>query len=119
VTWKHRVQESDLVWVGVGSHTVIQPLVKEQLEEQHRAGIFSNEVGRKPDIGLGHQLIARAGDVVLCHQKLAHHGGVNGSDKIRYQVYFRVHHVDHQKYVESGAVLDNLWLEFEGLELGV
>ena len=31
------------------------------------------------------------------------------------QVYFRLSHKRHQEYVESMAILDNLWLEFEGL----
>lgn len=98
-----------------GSHKILQPLVKEQVRQ--KSGLFSNENAEgKPDIGLGKQVIAQAGDVVMCHQKLAHRGGPNGSDGIRYQVYFRVKHVDHEAYLDSGAVLEDLWLEFEGLD---
>ena len=94
---------------------MLQPLVKQQVHL--KSGLFSNEnADGKPEIGLGHQMTARAGDVVICHQKLAHRGGPNGSDGIRYQVYFRVQHVNHKDYLETGAVLEDLWLEFDGIE---
>jgi hypothetical protein len=53
--------------------------------------------------------------VVFAHQKLAHRGGPNTSADIRYQVYFRLRHKQHAEFVDSGILLDDLWVEYEGL----
>ena len=55
------------------------------------------------------------GDVVIAHQKLAHRGGPNASSVIRHQVCFRLSHKDHASLRDSGVLLDDLWVEFEGL----
>ena len=60
------------------------------------------------------QVLMRAGDVVLCHQKLAHRGGPNYSADIRLMVYFRISHRNHTELKRSA--LDNLWIEYEGID---
>jgi hypothetical protein len=62
------------------------------------------------------KVLASTGDVVLCHQKLAHRAGANGSCNIRYQVYFRISHVDHEALKKDGTLLEDLWCEFEGVK---
>jgi hypothetical protein len=99
-----------------GSHSVILPLLKAQVEAG--SGLFSDEGSSnasKPAFHNGVQVHAMAGDAVFAHQKLAHRGGPNVSSGIRYQVYFRLRHVGHDAFVESGQVLDDLWIEFDGV----
>jgi len=100
-----------------GSHHVLQPLLRREVEAG--SGIFSDESGRsegKPALAGGHQILLQPGDAVLLHQKVAHRVGVNLSPHIRYQTYFRLSHMDHAQKVEDGSLLDDLWVEFEGLK---
>lgn len=73
------------------------------------------ETSDMPDLSDGVQMLTNPGDVVFAHQKLAHRGGPNGSQDIRYQIYFRLSHKNHQKNQDAGGLLDDLWLEFDGL----
>lgn len=67
----------------------------------------------KPILPEPTQLLLKAGDVVLCHQKLAHRGGPNFSQDTRKMIYFRVH---HREQVEHGdRTLHDLWLQMEGM----
>ena len=92
-----------------GSHVTLLPLIKD-------AGVqFITDSEAKPALDNGVQLAAGPGDAVFVHQKLAHRGGPNASSDIRYQVYFRLSHKDHKAHVESGRLLDDLWVEFEGI----
>merc|ERR1711879_243065 len=100
-----------------GSHHVLQPLIRGEVEAE--SGMFSNESGaaeRKPALTGGQQILLQPGDAVLLHQKVAHRVGVNTSPNIRYQIYFRLSHVDHGLKLEDGSLLDDLWTEFEGLK---
>ena len=58
------------------------------------------------------EIKAKRGDVLLAHQKLAHTGGPNNSDKTRYAVYFRISHLDHENL--QSLALEDPMLEFEG-----
>ena len=58
-----------------------------------------------------HHLKVRAGDVVLAHQKLPHRITENAAPHIRYQVYFRVSHIDHSPEGPFGDLFHN----FDGL----
>ena len=103
-----------------GSHRALQPLVAQSMRSGACAsqGLFPMGEGpwkTKPDLGPGYPLEVAAGDVVLCHQKLAHRGGANGSAHLRYMVYFRLSHVRHDALASTGATVDDLWCEFEGL----
>jgi ectoine hydroxylase-related dioxygenase (phytanoyl-CoA dioxygenase family) len=59
------------------------------------------------------QLTAQAGDVVLCHYQLAHGITPNLSPHIRYAIYFRLHHVEHEAYGKQ--TMTDIWLEWPGL----
>lgn len=55
------------------------------------------------------------GDIVLCHQKLAHRAGPNGSSDIRLQAYYRITtHEDGDRMSKHQAELDDIWTEFQG-----
>eukprot|EP01059_Diplonema_ambulator_P031065 TRINITY_DN5590_c0_g2_i1.p1 TRINITY_DN5590_c0_g2~~TRINITY_DN5590_c0_g2_i1.p1 ORF type:complete len:442 (+),score=101.65 TRINITY_DN5590_c0_g2_i1:866-2191(+) len=97
-----------LVWPG--SHKVTCPMLK----ANHEKGLPL--LTNAPDLGPPKQILAAPGDVVLAHQKLAHSGGPNASHSIRYQLYYRVSHKDHSDNASSGLTLQNLWVDFEGLQ---
>lgn len=72
-----------------GSHTILQARCKANMErksDQHDL-INSNPLAAalidRPDVGPARQLLARAGDAVFAHQKLAHSAGMNFSPNIR------------------------------------
>jgi hypothetical protein len=66
------------------------------------------------ELGEPQQPLLTQGDVVLCHQRLAHSAALNViGPHIRQIVYFRVSHKDHNSLKE--ASLDDLWIEFEGM----
>ena len=59
------------------------------------------------------QLTVRAGDAVLAHYLLAHSVAPNLGPHIRYAVFFRLFHEDHDP--ASNAAMVDLWHEWEGL----
>jgi ectoine hydroxylase-related dioxygenase (phytanoyl-CoA dioxygenase family) len=59
------------------------------------------------------QLTAQAGDVVLCHYQLAHGITPNLSPHIRYAIYFRLYHVEHETYGKQ--TMTDIWLEWPGM----
>jgi len=58
-------------------------------------------------------LLGRAGDVVLAHYALAHSAAVNLGPHIRYAVFFRLYHADHER--ADTRPLTELWSQWEGL----
>ncbi|OQS02316.1 hypothetical protein THRCLA_05303 [Thraustotheca clavata] len=52
--------------------------------------------GNLPDLGTPIPLLCSKGDLVLAHPKTAHRGGPNFSPNIRYQIYFRIKHMEHE-----------------------
>eukprot|EP00956_Cyclotella_meneghiniana_P006196 scaffold8100_cov66-Cyclotella_meneghiniana.AAC.5 len=60
-----------------GSHRKTLPWVKKQKDTEIMI--------QKPDLADGKPILAKAGDVVLAHQKTAHKGMGNASHEIRYQ----------------------------------
>lgn len=68
----------------------------------------------KPDIGQPIRVLMRPGDAVLAHQRLGHSGGINLHEKTRKNLYYRLHHKNHDdlwKPTLNGSV----FTEFEGL----
>lgn len=59
------------------------------------------------------QLTGKAGDVVLAHYLLAHGVAGNAGPHIRYGIYFRLNHVDHERTKWESMV--DPWLEWEGM----
>jgi len=64
----------------------------------------------KPNFGESVQVLLRPGDVILAHHLLAHRVGMNTSEHIRYQLYYRLHHKDHEKLKDQ--ILGNPWVEY-------
>ena len=95
-----------------GSHLTLREEVL-KFSRGEDSTVVGDEDGVKTPLPGARQVVARKGDIILAHQKLAHTGGPNGSDRIRYCVYFRVSHVRHDELKE--AALEDLWLEFEGM----
>jgi hypothetical protein len=62
------------------------------------------------------QLRARAGDGLLAHYQLAHGAAPNVGPHVRYAVFFRLFHAQHD--AGSTATMTDLWREWEGLDLG-
>ena len=61
-------------------------------------------------------VILNKGDAVIAHQLLPHRIGINYSANIRYQVYFRVQHKDHDQFRHViSSSKENMWIEYEGL----
>jgi hypothetical protein len=59
------------------------------------------------------QLTTQAGDVVLAHYQLAHGAAINVSPHVRYAIYFRLHHVDHEAHALD--TMTDIWMEWDGM----
>ena len=59
------------------------------------------------------QITGQAGDAVLCHYQLAHGIAGNGSPHIRYAIFFRLSHVDHDNV--HWECMTDIWREWEGM----
>jgi Phytanoyl-CoA dioxygenase (PhyH) len=60
------------------------------------------------------QITGKAGDAVLCHYQVAHGITGNGSPNIRYAIYFRLSHVDHDNV--HWECMTDIWREWEGMQ---
>jgi hypothetical protein len=106
---------SDLPGPDAGNFTV-WPGTHETLAEYFRQhGPLSLLSGALSKIAMPqpHQIIGRAGDVVLCHYLLAHGITPNSSPNIRYAAFFRFFHVDHDRI--GDRCMTEPWLEWEGM----
>jgi hypothetical protein len=85
------------------------------LEAHFRARGPKSLLEGMPDIDLGRPepVLARAGDVVLCHYQLAHAAGPNTSPHVRYAVYFRLKRKGHDR--QKWECLTDVWREWPGL----
>lgn len=66
------------------------------------------------DLPQPQQLTAQVGDVVLCHYQLAHGITPNVSPNIRYAIYFRLYHSEHEVYDKQS--MTDIWLEWPGMQ---
>jgi hypothetical protein len=60
------------------------------------------------------QITGRAGDVVLCHYQIAHGVTPNASPHVRYAIFFRLTHVDHES--QKWESMTDIWREWEGMQ---
>lgn len=69
-----------------------------------------------PDVPLPtpKQVTGKAGDVVLCHYQLGHGIASNAAPHIRYAIYFRLHHIDHESL--HWECMTDIWREWEGMQ---
>lgn len=104
-----------LVWPG--SHLILHPLVHDRAKKGLITDPYSvfNDIER-PDIGKSLRVPMKPGDVVLAHQRLGHVGGPNLGENIRKNLYFRVSHSKHDKFLKSGELLTGwVWTEYHGV----
>jgi hypothetical protein len=94
-----------VVWPG--SHRVLERYFRERGPRSLLDGM--------PDVDLGRPepVLARAGDIVLCHYQLAHAAGANTSPHVRYAVYFRLERRGHDRL--RWECLTDLWREWPGI----
>lgn len=60
------------------------------------------------------QLLGQAGDIVLCHYQVAHSIAQNVSPHVRYAIYFRLIHTQHE--ARWKAAMTDIWLEWAGMQ---
>jgi len=107
------LNDVDEEWAGnftvwPGSHLVLQ-----QYFQTHALDPASG--GRVPvDLPEALQIKAKAGDLIFCHYLLAHAAAINISPNIRYALFFRLEHLDHDRNRISS--MQNAWDEWEGME---
>ena len=77
-----------------------------RFEPSHRS--FDTRYRRRPQ-----QLIADPGDAVLCHYQLGHGIGGNSSPHIRYAIYFRLSHIEHD--ANHWECMTDIWREWDGM----
>ncbi len=65
------------------------------------------------DIGEPVQLTGMAGDAVIVHYQIGHGITGNISPNIRYAIFFRLYHVDHDAY--HWECMTDIWREWEGM----
>ncbi|KAJ8603731.1 hypothetical protein CTAYLR_000238 [Chrysophaeum taylorii] len=98
-----------------GSHRVILDAYRDRVE-RHNGELYVNGPDpNKPLFVNAVDVNLRPGDVVFVHQKTAHKVGENTSPNIRYQLYFRLSHVDRERSVESGSALTDIRSGLDGL----
>ena len=59
------------------------------------------------------QLTARAGDAILAHYQLAHGAAANVAPHVRYAVFFRLAHLNHDP--TSSQTMVDIWREWSGV----
>lgn len=65
------------------------------------------------DLPAPEQITGRAGDIVLCHYQIAHGVAPNASPHVRYMIFFRLNHVDHEAL--KWDCMTDIWREWDGL----
>ena len=59
------------------------------------------------------QITGEAGDIVIAHYMLAHGVTPNGSPNVRYAIYFRLTHVNHD--MQKWESMTDIWQEWDGM----
>jgi hypothetical protein len=90
-----------------GSHHLFERYFREHGPQSLLAGM------PKVDLPIPEQITGHAGDVVFCHYQVAHGVSPNVSPHVRYAVFLRLSHVDHE--AQKWECMTDLWREWEGL----
>jgi hypothetical protein len=94
-----------VVWPG--THRIYEQYFREHGPQALLGGMPSVELPS------ARQVIAEPGDAVLCHYQLGHGIAPNLSSHIRYAVYFRLSHVNHETI--HWECMTDIWREWEGM----
>ena len=95
------------LWVWPGTHRLYEQYFRERGPQALLEGMPPVELPEPQ------QLIADPGDAVLCHYQLGHGIGGNSSPHVRYAIYFRLSHVDHE--TNRWECMTDIWREWEGM----
>ena len=82
--------------------------------QEHGTGVLRKGQMPRIDYPEPEQILARAGDMILSHYLTAHTVVSNVSPYIRYAVFFRIRHVNHESHGEK--VFTDLWQEWSGIQ---
>jgi hypothetical protein len=105
---------SDIPHADMGNLTV-WPGTHLQYEQYFRARGPEALLEGMPEVPLAEprQLTGQPGDAVLCHYQLGHGIAGNTSPFIRYAIYFRLKHVDHDAI--HWECMTDIWREWAGM----
>lgn len=105
---------SDVTQPYAGNFTV-WPQTHTLFQEYFKANGPESLLNGMPAIELpeAKQLLAKAGDVMLVHYEVAHAAAINVSPHVRYAIYFRLKHIDHDD--RKWETMTDIWLDWEGL----
>lgn len=105
---------SDLPTAHAGNFTV-WPGTHHQYEAYFREHTPQSLLNGMPPISLPepHPIIGGAGDIVLCHYELAHGVTPNVSPHVRYAIFFRLTHIEHE--TQKWESMTDIWREWEGM----
>ncbi|MDQ2730513.1 MAG: phytanoyl-CoA dioxygenase family protein [Armatimonadota bacterium] len=106
---------SDLPEEGAGNFTV-WPGTHHLLESHFREHTPQSLLAGMPKIDFPPPtpITGKAGDIVLCHYQLCHGIMPNVSPHVRYAIFFRLSHVDHEQHKWDS--MTDIWLEWEGMQ---
>jgi Phytanoyl-CoA dioxygenase (PhyH) len=103
------IEQADMgnLTVWPGSHVQYEQYFRERGPQALLEGM--------PDVALAEpvQLTGEPGDAVLCHYQLGHGIAGNNSPNIRYAIYFRLKHVDHDAI--HWECMTDIWREWAGM----
>ena len=105
---------SDLPEPHAGNFTV-WPGTHHRYERYFREHTPQSLLNGMPDIPLPEpiQITGQAGDIVLCHYQIAHGVTPNASPHVRYAIFFRLTHVDHE--AQKWESMTDIWREWDGM----
>jgi hypothetical protein len=106
---------SDLHEPYSGNFTV-WPGTHHQYEQYFREHTPQSLLNGMPPIAMPEpkQIFGQAGDIVLVHYELAHSAAPNVSPYVRYALFFRLTHVDHD--AQKWEAMTDIWLEYAGMQ---
>jgi hypothetical protein len=93
------------VWPG--THTIYERYFREHGPQSLLEGM------PKVELPQPEQFLGKAGDAALVHYQLAHGIAGNGSPNVRYAIFFRLKHVDHDQI--HWECMTDIWREWEGM----
>jgi ectoine hydroxylase-related dioxygenase (phytanoyl-CoA dioxygenase family) len=94
------------VYPGSHLHEQLHSYYRDKIDDDNQ----NEQDDGKPNLGKSVQVLLHPGDVVVAHQLLAHRIGLNTSEHIRYQLYYRVKRNRHEDFINQ--IVDNPWVEF-------
>ncbi len=107
---------SDLPEPYAGNFTVwpgTHKLYEEYFRERGAQSLLEGMPGIGDAMPSPEQFLGRAGDAALVHYQLAHGIAGNGSPNVRYAIFFRLSHVDHENY--HWECMTDIWKEWQGM----